>query len=399
MKLSELKILYDVLDTREDVEIAIKSIDEGNVSIEEIESTQYFITGGLMYSTDDFVCLYDGDACRLDEAIYCEGEGDWYHEDECVQVNTRHGIEWYSEYHIRKNDYRFIKFEGDWYDEDQADRIGLVFVEDLNEYGYNDDNYYHDEDGNWYSYPEESYVRGYHDGRYKELDFDGKSKYKIGFEIEKEDKCVRNGIDIDEFESNTDDLWRKEKDGSLDDESGYELISPTFEFNIDKIFEHIEGNDTLLEHINAKYSTSCGGHIHLSEDGLTGEQLFDKVKGYTPLFYALYYGRVDRNYAKGKSNEDLKSDNEKYQAIKIHSNRIEFRIISAVPNVKTLKWRSKLLMMILQNPTDDVIRAYYNVDTKFTKLLKQTYSDDKLTELKERFIKFTNKFEGIDIKK
>jgi hypothetical protein len=56
-------------------------------------------------------------------------------------------------------------------------------------------------------------------------------------------------------------------------------------------------------------------------------------------------------------------------------------------------------MMILKNPTDDVIKAYYNVDTKFNKLLKQTYSEDKLVELKNRFISFTRKFEGIDIKK
>jgi hypothetical protein len=126
--------------------------------------------------------------------------------------------------------------------------------------------------------------------------------------------------------------------------------------------------------------------------------LFEKIKGYTPLFYALYYGRVDKTYCKGKNNDDLRDDNEKYQAIKIHSDRVEFRIISAVPNVKTLKWRSKLLMMILQHPTNDVIRAYYNVDTKFTKLLKQTYNDEKLLLLKERFIKFTKQFEGIDIK-
>jgi len=54
--------------------------------------------------------------------------------------------------------------------------------------------------------------------------------------------------------------------------------------------------------------------------------------------------------------------------------------------------------MILEHPTDDVIKAYYNVDTKFTKLLKQTYSDEKLIELKERFVKFTKQFEGIEVK-
>jgi len=113
----------------------------------------------------------------------------------------------------------------------------------------------------------------------------------------------------------------------------------------------------------------------------------------------LYYGRVNKSYAKGKSNRDLENENEKYQAIKIHHDRVEFRIISAVPNVKTLKWRTKLLMMILQHPTDSVIKAYYNVDTKFTKLLKQTCSDEKLIELKDRFIKFTKEFENLDINK
>jgi hypothetical protein len=397
MRLSELKILYEVLTAKLDVKNAIESIKNGIVSVEDIESDNYFRSGSLLYSSDEYVMTCDGDVIDVNDSFYCEGIDEYVHTDDISRVFEGRDECYYSNVYIHKSCYVF--FEGDYYDDDALDRNDIVYVEDRDEYDYRDNVYYHEEDGYYYSYPEESYVRGYHNGSYQSLDFDGKSKYKIGYEIEKEDRDVRNSIDIDDFESETDDLWRKEKDGSLDDESGYELISPTFEFNIDKIFEHIESNDTLVKHINAKYSTSCGGHIHLSEDGLTGEQLFDKVKGYTPLFYALYYGRVDRNYAKGKSNEDLKNDNEKYQAIKIHSDRVEFRIISAVPNVNTLKWRSKLLMMIIKNPTDDVIRAYYNVDTKFTKLLKQTYSDEKLAELKERFVKFTNKFEGIEIKK
>jgi hypothetical protein len=55
-------------------------------------------------------------------------------------------------------------------------------------------------------------------------------------------------------------------------------------------------------------------------------------------------------------------------------------------------------MMAIQNPTDDVIKAYYNVDTKFTKLLKQVYNEDKLQDLKHRFINYTQQFEGLDIK-
>jgi len=401
MRLSVLRTLYEVFnDDREKVQRAISSLENGDVSIQEIESGEYFSHEDGYYSCEDYVTTENGDVLHRDDAFYCNGYEEYYHEDDMVTVYEDGDTNYYSRQWIenRTDDYAF--YEGEWYDNSAQQRYCLVWAQDMNQLIHEDCAYYHDGDG-WYSYePDETeeYVRGYHNGSYQSINFDNKSKYRIGYEIEKEDSEVLESINIQDFESNTDYKWRKEKDGSLDDDSGYELISPTFEFNIDKIFEHIESNDVLVEHINAKYSTSCGGHIHLSEKNLNGEQLFEKIKGYTPLLYALYYGRVDKNFCKGKANKDLAYENEKYQAIKIHHDRVEFRIISAVINVKTLKWRTKLLMMILQNPTHDVIRAYYNVDTKFTKLLKQTYTDSKLVDLKERFIKFTKQFEGIDIK-
>jgi hypothetical protein len=397
MTISELKILYEVLNTKLDVKRAIESIRSGYVSIEDIDSDNYFWSGSLLYSRDEYVMTYDGDVIDINDSFYCEGIEEYVNADDTSAVFEGRNECVYSNVWINRGEY--VYFDGNYYDGDALDRYDIVYVEDADEYDYRDNVYYHEDEGSYYSYPEESYVRGYHNGSYQSLEFDGKSKFKIGYEIEKEDQSVRNSIDIEDFEDSTDNLWRKERDGSLDDESGYELISPTFELDINKIFDHIEGNDVLVSHINAETSTSCGGHIHLSEEGLNGEELFDKIKGYTPFLYALYYGRVNKSYCKGKNNEDLKSENEKYQAIKIHHNRVEFRIISAVPNVKTLKWRTKLLMMMLQNPTNDVVRAYYNVDTKFTKLLKQTYSEEKLLELKERFIKFTKQFENLDIKK
>jgi len=398
MKLSQLRILYEEFDgNRAKVEMAISSINLDYVTVDNIESGDYFYHDCRYYSNDDYVQTADGYVIQIDDAFYCPGNDEWYNRDESVIVHEYRTDTMYSESWAERNS-DLSCFGGEYYDSDGLDYHGLEYAEDTGSIHNREDLYYH-EDRGYFTYPEESFVRGYHDGSYKTLTFDGKSKYKIGYEIEKEDQDVRDSIDIEEFEQETDYKWRKESDGSLDSESGYELISPTFEFNIDKIFEHIESNPQLVIHINAEKSNSCGGHIHLSEEGLTGDQLFEKVRGYTPLFYALYHGRVDQNYCKGKCNDDLKNDNEKYQAIKIHHDRVEFRIISAVPNVSTLKWRSKLLMMILQHPTSDVIKAYYNVDTKFTKLLKQTYSDDKLSVLKDRFIKFTRQFEGLNINK
>ena len=401
MTLTELKDLYAHLDDdRTRVENAIRSIERGYVTFEEIIDDEYLSDGDTYYSSDDYVETRDGDIISMDDAWYCEGKHDWFHIDHTSVVYEGSGETRYSDSYIRE-DSDFTRYDGDWYDDDALDYRGIVWVDNIREYRHQDDDdiYYDDEDMCYrYGDEQEEFVRGYHNGSYQSITFNNKSKYKIGYEIEKEDEDVRNSICISDFERYTNGYWRKERDGSLCDSSGYELISPTFEFDVDKIFEHIEGNEQLVAHINASHSYSCGGHIHLSEKDLNGDELFDKIKGYTPLFYALYYGRVNKSYCKGKKNEDLRNENEKYQAIKIHHDRVEFRIISAVPNVETLKWRTKLLMMILQNPTDDIIKAYYNVDTKFTKLLKQVYSDEKLAEVKQRFIKFTREFEQLEIK-
>lgn len=400
MTLSDLKILYEVLaQDKEAVQMAIVCIDLGYVTLNEIEQNCFMISNNRMYSEENYVIDYYGNVIDRDCSFYCNGENEFFNDDEGVTVYLYRDENTFSRKYAENNS-DWIEYRGDFYNDDGRCYHSIVYVQDQDDYDSEDNAYYHENDGRFYSYPQdeiEDYTRGYHNGEYRTVLFDSKSKYRIGYEIEKEDADVLQSINISDFEDNTNDVWRKERDGSLDDYSGYELISPTFEFDIHKIFEHIEDNATLVEHINADVSTSCGGHIHLSEIGVSGEEMFDRIKGYTPLFYALYHGRVDKNYCKGKNNRDLKDDNEKYQAIKIHHDRVEFRIISAVRNVKTLKWRSKLLMMILQHPTSDIIRAYYNVDTKFTKLLSQVYSDDKLVELKERFVKYTKQFEGLDI--
>lgn len=351
---------------------------------------------GWYYSEDEYTKLHNGEVVCSDYAVYCERYEEYYHEDDCTTVNIGRTTEVWSSNAISNSD--LIYYDGEYYDEDAADRNGIVFIEDLEEYGYQDNAYWNEYDGCYYSYDNQKYIREYHNGSYKSLQFNNTSDYKIGFEIEKEDERVRNSICISDFEDYTDDLWRKEKDGSLDGESGFELISPTFEFDIDEIFKYIEGNSQLVKHINAGYSTDCGGHIHLSKDGLNGNEMFDLISGYTPLLYSLYYGRVDKTYSKGKSNKDLLSENEKYQAIKIWSDRVEFRIISAVPNMNTLKWRCRLLELMIKYPTNDVRKAYYYIDTRFKDLLAEIYdTDSKMNLLVSRIKSNTLKFENIDL--
>ena len=397
--LSEIRNLYEHFDgDRKKVKLFIQSVENGYVSIDGYEDAER--CGLEYYNGEDFVITHYGYIQHINDVRWCEQTEEWYEEDDGGMVYTGRDQEWWSQRAMDRHG--VSSYNGEYYSDDGLEWHEIVWCEDVCEYMCMDEAYYDEDRGCWVSEePSSGYVRDYHNNRgyYKTKSWSNKPRYYIGYEIEKEDEDVRNSIEIDDFDEQTDNLWRKESDGSLNSCSGYELVSPTFELNIKKIFEHIRGNDVLVKHINADKSYSCGGHINLSEEGLSGEQMFEKVKGYTPLLYALYYGRVDKNYCKGKSNKDLKEDNEKYQAIKIHSNRIEFRIISAVPNVDTLEWRTKLIKKMLDYPTNDIKTAFFYVETKFKSLLKQTYTtDEKLNELTERFVKYSLQFENINPK-
>lgn len=375
---------------------AIESIKNGYCTKEEFINNEVFEHKSLYYSCDYYVILSNGDVCETDEAGWCDYYEEYFDRDEINEVHIYRDKIYYSEKAINKLD--LICIDGEYYDNDALYYNDFVYLADLDE--WSSEGYYHENTGEHYSYPEENneYARSYHNGLYKSKDFENKSVYKIGYEIEKEDNYVLESINIDDFENETGYIWRKEEDGSLNSD-GFELISPTFELDTKRIFELINSNHILVEHINANFSTSCGGHINLSKNGCNGDEVFKLVCGYTPLLYSLYYGRVDKNYTKGKSNKDLKDTNEKYQAIRIHDNRIEFRIFSAVPNVETLLWRTKLIEKMLEYPTSDVRTAYWHIKTKFKTLLTEVYNLEKMEVLNERIIKNTLKFEGVDLTK
>ena len=190
------------------------------------------------------------------------------------------------------------------------------------------------------------YRFGYHDvDRLDAEEFN--SDFTIGIEVEKEDfKALRSVCARDLFAETN---WAKERDGSLDDDDGYELVSPTYDLMSDKLDNDIKNSTDLTNLINAKYSSACGGHIHLGSRSYSGNTFFDKISPWVPLIYSLYVGRIGRDYCKVKKNDGIKNSDDKYQAIRIFDNRIEFRIISAVKDVNTLIWRRDLMRIIVNN--------------------------------------------------
>jgi hypothetical protein len=207
---------------------------------------------------------------------------------------------------------------------------------------------------------------GYHSQRPRYIS--SRSKFKIGVEIEKESFAGARHNNREIFRAFG---WVKESDSSLDGRIGYELVSPAFGLfgnNLIKEAEKLEAKFPSL--INGETSNACGGHIHFSRANTSGADTLELYCGYLPLLYSIYKTRTKRDYCKGKEKEELKYSRDKYQAVRVLDNRIEFRIFPAVKNVKTLAWRIELLRYMAKNPTASPVQVVNDLCDKRTKLHK-----------------------------
>lgn len=351
----------------------------------------------------------EGDLVPIESATLCEYFEEYTTEETFEVINRNGDSVQYSARAIESEAHRLVYYE----DEDKYYYVSnlwaheLCITADTETVARMEDCYYSERTGEYYEHEpeddedEERYRREYHsDGNtYFHRFTSNPPRFFIGYEIEKEDRGALTSIHIEDFEHEL-PKWRKESDGSLCSESGYELVSPCFELSPDDIHDYIKRNDILKRHINASKSERCGGHINLSEDGKTGQELFESVQGYTPLLHALYYKRINRTYSTAKSNCIMKaSRGDKYQSVRIHNNRIELRIISAVPNINTLHWRTRLCEYILKNQTSDPREAFINFhDTELKALIAEVYNTpEKLNRLNKRLIDYTRNFEQIDL--
>jgi hypothetical protein len=397
------KIVKSIVNNNYDIDKILKSLAENLCYEDNILNDCLIEDNNYYYDSDYYYTDYYGRISHIEDLGYCEYYESYFPNEEINIINNGRNVVYYSDRAINNGREVIYTYQGEYYTERGLTDNNLV-VDFNGEIGSLDDLYYWESDNEYHDEPEEDpeeeveFLRSYHnDQNFKTVDFPkSKSKYTIGFEIEKEDQNILESISINDFEEIL-PLWRKERDGSLNND-GYELISPVYQFDIPSIFEDIKESKTLIDHINAGISTRCGGHINLGHKEKSGSEVFELVCGYMPLLYALYYGRVDKTYSKGKSNNDLKVENEKYQAIKIHSNRIEFRIFSGVPNIDTLKWRCELINLMLKYPTNDIKKAFYFVETRFSTILEKQYkTPEKMSVLKDRLKSFSLRFENIKL--
>lgn len=355
-------VTYSSLDEGWGLHDEVYSTLSGDTFLEDNQSYHNIVysehEGGYLDSDDDNV--YYGYVCCgrsttedyfiSDDAICVEDI--WYCDDEA----------------LRRNDYIYSERQDQWVHCDNW------------ESGYHD---YEDDES------EANNADYHHLTRVNK--FDSSAKFTIGFEIEKEDSDMVS-IDYDDLYQTT--RWIKERDGSLDDSTGYELVSPAFNLYDDMLDKDIENNRVLRDLINADKSSDCGGHINVGSTIYNTTQLFEGLSGFFPLLYAMYEGRLNKTYSKAKKKHEY-YQRDKYSSIYIKDHVVEIRIPSAVIDVKNLLWRRDLVRIMVDNINKSelqVLRMMLNEKSKLHIHLRKVYSLDVIISKIKKFIKYSDEF-------
>lgn len=223
-------------------------------------------------------------------------------------------------------------------------------------------------------------LSGYH-GPARTMDIlnDESVDWFVGIEVEKEDQEARNRCAW--ANCNLGNGWIVERDGSLDNRTGFEAVSPVLDLlNTKSLFDEFDRLDWML---NSTYSRRCGGHITISRRGLSTDQLVEKLMPFVPMLFSLYEGRLNNGYSGVQSKDEIERGSRR--AIHRKSNgAVEIRIFSAVPSVQGLQFRIKLVQWIAKHIDKGTFTTFAEVadamftDKKLNKLLRTQYSAEKL---------------------
>lgn len=219
------------------------------------------------------------------------------------------------------------------------------------------------------------------------------TQFNIGFEIEKNVFHTDNGDASDTGDQvGWYDLFAGfETDSSCGVEAVTHILplgSPRSKARL-KVFDMM---DEASKVINSPKDITCGGHITVSVNGMKdGYELVDKMREKLAILYALYRYRLKRTYC--CSNKGIKKDNNvKYAPVHVKGCKVEFRIPSAVANVKQLKLRYDLMYKIMHHSFER--RVHFEVFlSNIRHIIKKMYNGndqkvDAIFELAHHFRRY-----------
>ena len=350
---------------------------------------------------DDVLTMASGATCHTDDEddVHHTVCGDSFHDDEredcdiiwcdwdelyAYQSECEYG------YISRREEGYFFRDDSDWVCCDDvyyrtsevAAYNDVYYYDSVGEYRHIDDAPNNDDDED-----DDTYLAQYHSGD-RAWRVDKTTPWTMGFEVEKEDREVRNSCYHDDLPNH----WTKERDGSLSDSSGFELISPVYNL-FDVLHEQdIAASNLLTNHINAKHSKACGGHIHIGSKLYTTEQIFEGISSFLPVLYSLYEDRLNVTYCKAKKKHEY-LNRDKYSAVYVRDTTVEFRIFPAVKSVDNLKWRIDLLRIMVRNfgkSERDVLTMLCDRKSLLHEHLLKVINADKMLQKVALFVKYSS---------
>jgi hypothetical protein len=234
-------------------------------------------------------------------------------------------------------------------------------------------------------------------GNFVESLGDFHSKFTIGFEVEK--NSLHRGA-VREYEL----FCGFENDGSC----GYEAVThilplvPASTWR-NKVFDMMHKASRIIDDTfspsnqkrNGHYT--CGGHITLAVDGLSGDDLRKLVRINSGIVYALFRNRLNNSYCGYNKRMEAYADctnwHSKYQVALVKGNCLEFRLPSKFESVKQMIRRYELMHELVDFSVNKpngshetflkgirpIILSMYNGDQSKT---------DEILELARKFRKF-----------
>lgn len=177
-------------------------------------------------------------------------------------------------------------------------------------------------------------------GNFIESFGDYRSKFTIGFEVEK--NSLHRGA-VKEYEL----FCGFETDGSC----GYEAVThilPLLPHSTwrTKVFDMMHKAEKIIDDRFSPSDSRCGGHITLAVDGVDGQSLRKALRVNCGIILALFRNRLKNSYC--SYNKRLQDYSEttnwhnKYQTALVKGNCIEFRLPSRFQSVKQMMRRYEL---------------------------------------------------------
>jgi hypothetical protein len=383
------------------------SIKEGYLDLEN--------RNGELIKTAHGYAAFSGDCQEIDGSYYHseKDEDEFIYDDfndeyilSCESVSVITGRRGFMSI-AHENNRDIFEISGDYYTRDGARENGFVQLhdgdwcdEDDACYVESEGDYYHQNDCFWNDRTNEYQLEEPNNGELFECSFSdyvdkSTMETKIGFEVEKEDSSILENLHAPDLLDATD--WAAVSDGSLGS-GGFELVSPIFDLHGTNFCAEFS---EVKKYLNADFSENCGGHINYSSELETPKKMAESISGYLPLLYAMYPKRIQKRWCIMKPKNELLESSDKYQAVCMKRNRIEFRIFPAVKNLEQLVWRAELIKIFDLNRCEsesEVLSTICDPGSDLNKHLRKVYTDlEKFTAMVQRVVFHIVNVEKIEV--